>query len=98
MTTIDSPEAHQPILEEGCIRTGAICKNTHGLFALGDLFHYNGTVIFRHRGWQESPPRDYLNGIFHDWHHDWEASDNYNNVIIAPSSQFQYFGYEGKPI
>lgn len=89
------------ILEEGCIRTGAICQiGVTGLYALGDLYHYgsgdSGAIIFRHREPVNIPPRNYLNGIFRGWEHNWVNGDL--TITIAKAQHFQYFGYEGKPI
>lgn len=99
MTTIDQLQRfHQPILEEGCIKTGAICKFPDGWYALGDLYHYGspGVIIFRHGAPISKPPRDYLNGHFESWEHQWN-NEPYQ-VLIARDSDFQYFGYEGKQI
>jgi len=89
------------MLEQGCIRTGAVCKFPDGSYALGDLFHYSGTYVFRHRTVVTTPPRDYLNGEFIDWRHQWPCwtPDGPGLLItIGTSRDFLYYGYKGRPI
>lgn len=85
------------MLEQGCIRTGACLRFPDGGYALGDLYYYaDGCYIFRHRAIVAKPPRDYLNGEFIDWKHQWLAEGDLT-ITIGTSRDFRYFGYEGRP-
>lgn len=85
------------MLEQGCIKTGAVCKFAGGGYAVGDLFHYNGCYIFRHRSIVAQPPRPSLHGEFIDWKHQWQAEGDLT-ITIGTERDFLYLGYTGRPI